>query len=124
MNPWMIALAGTAAIALVNWYFFLAPKNAASAQAGADGAQEVNIDVEGGYSPSMVRVKKGAAVRLVFHRKEKSPCSEELVISELGIRRFLKPFEKTVVEFTPVEAGRLAFTCGMNMLRGNIEVEG
>ena len=124
MNPWMIALAGTAAIALVNWYFFLAPKKAASAQAASDGAQEVTIDVEGGYSPSLVRVKKGAAVRLVFHRKEKSPCSEELVISELGIRRFLKPFEKTVIEFTPVEAGRFAFTCGMNMLRGNIEVEG
>ena len=124
MNPWLIALAGTAAIALVNWYFFFAQKSAASAQAAADGAQEVNIDVEGGYSPSVVRVKKGSAVRLVFHRKEKSPCSEELVISELGVRRFLKPFEKTVIEFTPIEAGSFPFTCGMNMLRGNIQVEG
>ena len=124
MNPWIIALAGTAAIALVNWYFFLAPKAVANAQTTAGGTQEVNIDVEGGYSPSQVRVKPGAPVRLVFHRKEKSPCSEELVISELGIRRFLKPFEKTIIEFTPTQPGSLPFTCGMNMLRGNIQVEG
>mgnify|MGYP001189966961 CR=1 FL=1 len=124
MNPWIIALAGVAGIALVNWYFFFAPKSAATAQSAADGTQEVTIGVEGGYSPSEVRVRKGSAVRLVFDRKEKSPCSEELVISELGVRRFLKPFEKTAIEFTPQQAGSYEFTCGMNMLRGRIVVEG
>ncbi|MFN7939738.1 MAG: cupredoxin domain-containing protein [Bryobacteraceae bacterium] len=124
MNPWIIALAGAAAIALVNWYFFFAPKAAANAQSASDGTQEVTINVEGGYTPSEVRVKKGTPVRLIFHRKEKSPCSEELVISEYGIRRFLKPFEKTVVEFTPTKPGAIPFACGMNMLRGSIQVEG
>lgn len=108
----------------MNWYFFFAPKSAATALSGADGAQEVTIGVEGGYSPAEVRVRKGSAVRLIFDRKEKSPCSEELVISALGVRRFLKPFEKTTIEFTPSEAGTFDFTCGMNMLRGRIVVEG
>ncbi|MBL8218679.1 MAG: cupredoxin domain-containing protein [Bryobacterales bacterium] len=124
MNPWIIAAAAAAAIALVNWYFFFAPKSAVAAQSTADGTQEITIGVEGGYSPSEVRVRKGSAVRLIFDRKEKSPCSEELIISALGVRRFLKPFEKTTIEFTPAEAGAFDFTCGMNMLRGRIVVEG
>ena len=119
-----ILIAGIAAIAWVNWYFFMAPKAVIRAKASANGGQGVLITVEGGYSPSVIRLKQGAPARLVFDRKEKSPCSEEIVINEYGIRRFLKPFEKTPVEFTPTKAGKYSFTCGMSMLRGEIEVEG
>ena len=119
----LIFIAGATAILLVNWYFFMSPDKSVAANAGANGSQEVRITVEGGYSPSVVRVKKNAQVRLIFDRQEKSPCSEELVISGFGIRRFLKPFEKTVIELTPTAAGTFEFACGMNMLRGRIEVE-
>ena len=118
----LILTAGVAAIVWVNWYFFMAPKAAVVAKASDTGVQEVSVTVEGGYSPSVVRVRKGAPVRLTFDRREKSPCSDEVVISELGVRRFLKPFEKTVIELTPAEVGSLEFACGMNMLRGRIEV--
>lgn len=123
MWSFVILIAGIVAIAWVNWYFFAAPKAAVAARPSADGKQEVTIAVEGGYSPSVVRVKKGQPVRLVFDRKEKSPCSDEVVISEFGIRRFLKPFEKTSIDLTPTAAGSYEFTCGMSMLRGRIEVE-
>jgi len=119
----LILIAGVAAIAWVNWYFFMAPKVAVTAKASG-GTQEVTISVEGGYSPSVVRAKKGQPLRLIFDRKEKSPCSEEVVISEFGVRRFLKPFEATVIDVTPTAAGTFEFACGMNMLRGQIEVEG
>ena len=119
----LILTAGAAAIVWVNWYFFMAPKAAVAAKATDTGVQEVSITVEGGYSPSVVRVHKGAPVRLTFDRREKSPCSDEVVISELGVRRFLKPFEKTVIELTPTEVGSFELACGMNMLRGRIEVE-
>lgn len=119
----LILIAGVAAIAWVNWYFFMAPKVAVMAKA-AGGTQEVTISVEGGYSPSVVRAKKGQPLRLIFDRKEKSPCSNEVVISEFGVRRFLKPFETTVIDVTPTAAGTFEFACGMNMLRGQIEVEG
>lgn len=118
----LILIAGAAAIVWVNWYFFMAPKAAVTAKTEAGGVQEVSITVEGGYSPSVVRVRKGAPVRLTFDRREKSPCSDEVVISELGVRRFLKPFEKTVIELNPTKAGSFEFACGMNMLRGRIEV--
>lgn len=120
---WIVILAGIAAIAWVNWYFFLARRPAASATTGASGTQEVTITVQGGYAPAEVKVKRGVPVRLVFDRQETSGCSEEVVISDFGIRKFLPAFQKTAVELTPKEAGTFDFTCGMSMLHGRLIVE-
>ena len=38
--------------------------------------------------------------------------------------RFLKPFEKTIIDLNPTKTGSFEFACGMSMLRGRIEVEG
>jgi len=119
-----VAIAGgLAAIAWVNWYFFLAERSAANASVGASGVQEIAIAVEGGYSPASIRVKRGTPVRLVFDRRETNSCSEEVVIPAFGIRRFLPAFEKTTVEIVPDEPGTYEFTCGMSMLRGKVIVE-
>ncbi len=119
----LIVFVGATAIVWMNWYFFMAPKAAFIAKSSDGGSQEAKIIVEGGYSPSVIRAKKGQPLRLIFDRKEKSPCSDEVVISEFGVHQFLKPFEKTVIEVTPTKTGTFAFACGMNMLRGQIEVE-
>lgn len=123
MFSWIVLIAGVAAIAGVNWYFLMAPKAVVAAKASEIAGQEVTVIVEGGYSPSVVRVKSGVPLRLIFDRKEKSPCSDEVLIGEFGVRRFLKPFEKTVIELTPAKPGSYEFVCGMGMLRGRIEVE-
>jgi plastocyanin domain-containing protein len=120
---WVVLMAGVAAIAWVNWYFFLAGRSRETVAAIAGGAQEVTVTVKGGYAPSAVRVRKGQPVKLVFDRQETSGCSEEVVIGEFGIRKFLAPFQRTAVEFTPTEAGVHEFTCGMGMLRGKLIVE-
>jgi plastocyanin domain-containing protein len=126
MTPieWGVVAAGVAAIAWVNWYFFLARRTAATAVVRAGGVQEVTIAVQGGYEPAEVRVKKGVPVRLVFDRQETSGCSEEVVLPDFGIRKFLPAFQKTSVELTPAQAGTFEFTCGMSMLRGRLVVEG
>jgi plastocyanin domain-containing protein len=124
LADWIVIAAGVAAIAWVNWWFFLARRPAATAQAGAGGVQEVTIAVQGGYSPAEVRVHKGTPVRLVFDRQETSGCSEEVVLPDFGIRKFLPAFQKTVVELTPQRAGTFEFTCGMSMLHGRLIVEG
>lgn len=125
MTPldWVVVLAGTVTIAWINWYFFLAEKASATAVAVAGGVQEVRIAVRGGYDPAHVRVRKGAPVRLIFDRQETSGCSEEVVLPEFGIKRFLPAHQQTVVEFTPERAGSYEFTCGMSMLRGQLTVE-
>ncbi len=120
---WGIIAAGIAAIAWVNWYFFLAERQVATAREGAGGVQEVEVVVRGGYAPDAVRVKHGQPVRLLFDRQETSSCSEELVIGEFGIRKFLPAFKKTAVEFTPRKPGTYDITCGMGMMHGKLIVD-
>ena len=122
-TDWAVLAAGVAAIGFVNWYFFLATRPAAAATAAAGGAQEVTITVKGGYEPAAVRVRRGKPVKLVFDRQETSGCSEEVVIGDFGVRKFLPAFKKTTVEITPDKAGVHEFTCGMSMLRGKLIVE-
>lgn len=125
MTPleWIVILAGAAAIAWVNWYFFLARRGTAVAETREGGTQEVTITVQGGYEPAEVKLKKGIPARLVFDRQETSGCSEEVVIPDFGIRKFLPAFQKTTVELKPETAGSFEFTCGMSMLRGRLVVE-
>lgn len=128
MQPidWTVIAAGAAAVAWVNWYFFLAERglaNAAVAAVGGAGRQEIAIVVRGGYSPSTIRATAGQPVRIVFDRQENSSCSEEVVFPDFGVRRFLPENQKTTVEITPPTAGTYEFTCGMGMLHGRLIAE-
>jgi len=118
-----VTLVGLAGVAWVNWYFFLAGRSAAvSATPEAGGVQRVRVEVKGGYTPSVVRVRADAPVRLEFHRDETNPCTEEVVLPDFGIRTFLPPHRTTPVSFTPA-AGTYEFACGMGMVRGTIIAE-
>lgn len=117
-----VTLLGLAAIAWVNWYFFVAGRRAVTADVERGGAQRVRIEVKGGYTPAVIRVRAGAPVRLDFHRDETNPCTEEVVLPAFGIRTFLPAHRTTSVSFTPGE-GKFEFACGMGMVRGTIVAE-
>lgn len=141
----IVIIGGIAAIAWVNWYFFLAQRTTVSATAGpvsliagatgtdesasagsrapAPAIPEVTIVVNGGYSPSSIRVKARLPVRLLFDRQDTSGCSEEVVFPDFKIRQFLPTGKTTTVEITPPAAGRYEFMCGMSMLRGTVIAE-
>lgn len=135
MTDWLVVLAALAAIAWVNWYFFLAERGAAqtvvanvasatSAGTGVPSAmQSATITVHGGYEPSTIRVRAGQPVRLVFDRQESSSCSEEVVFPDFGVRKFLPANEQTTVVVTPPAPGAYEFTCGMSMLHGRLIAE-
>lgn len=120
---WIVATTALITIALVNWYFFWSHGSAAVAARGASGIREVTVTVKGGYEPAVLRIPRGERVRLIFDRQETSGCSEELVMPDFGIRRFLPAFEKTAIEVTAEQVGSYEFTCGMGMLRGRVVVE-
>lgn len=113
---------GLVLVAGILWYFFRSGRSTAEAAAGPGGIQEVTITVRGGYQPSEIRVRAGSPVRLVFDRRETNPCSEEVVLSDFSIRRFLPSNQRTVIEFTPTAAGTHDFVCGMGMLHGKLIV--
>ena len=87
---------------------------------GADGGDEVRILVDGGYTPDTVTVAAGEPVRLVFHRHDGSPCSEEVVFPDQGVRATLARHEDVEVQLPPSEPGDYEFHCGMNMLKGRL----
>jgi plastocyanin domain-containing protein len=118
----IVIIGGVAAIVWVLWYFFGEREGTRAALSEA-GVQEVQVTVQGGYSPDVIVVQKGRPVRLNFFRDETASCSEQVVFGDFGIARDLPAFQTTPIEFTPRQAGEFTFTCGMNMMRGKLIVE-
>lgn len=88
-----------------------------------DGVQNIDIAVtSGGYTPNVIRVKKGEPVRLNLKSIDAYSCASAFRIPSLGIVKNLQPNETGSVEFTPQGAGKIAFTCSMGMYGGVIEV--
>ena len=83
---------------------------------------EHRVLVGDGYDPDTLVVAAGEAVRLTFHRHDGSPCSEEVVFPDQGMRAMLTRHQDVVVELPPSERGEYEFHCGMGMLRGRLIV--
>ena len=87
----------------------------------SDGRSEIAIAVGArGYTPSEVEAPAGAPVRLVFTRTSDDGCGQQLVFPDLELRRDLPLGEPVSVDITMPAAGRVAFTCGMDMYRGAV----
>jgi plastocyanin domain-containing protein len=120
----LVTLLGLAGMAWVVWYFFLAPtRGAAAAAAQGSGFQEIAIVVDGGYQPSRITVRNGQPVRLLFDRRDTGSCTEEVVLPDFGVKRFLPTGAITPVEFTPTKPGIHDFSCGMGMVHGKLIVQ-
>ncbi len=116
----MVVAVAVVLTALLGWFFF-APRKAREAEMG-DGVQVVRVKVQGGYSPDVVRVARGVPVRMMFDRQEAGDCSSRVVMPDFKVNQNLAAWETTTVEFTPQAAGEFEFACGMNMLRGRVQV--
>ena len=86
----------------------------------ADVQSATVIVGERGYEPPRLSLRAGAPARITFLRTTDATCGTEVVFPALGIKRALPLNEPVVVELDPLEAGEIAFICGMNMLRGTI----
>lgn len=76
-----------------------------------------------GYEPSEIKFEKGKPVKIAFYRSDAENCGGEVVFPKLNIRKKLPVGETVLVEFTPREAGEIAFSCGMDMMKGKILVQ-
>jgi len=112
----LVGLGGVIAILFVAWFFFGKRTKEVVAE------RQVEIRVDGGYSPEVVQVKKGRPVTLNFYRTDPSDCLEEVVLGDFGVRRHLPLNQPTPIEIIPQRAGEYTFSCGMNMYHGKIKV--
>jgi Cupredoxin-like domain len=104
------------------WEKAVSPAPPAKSKQGVN-VQRATIVIDGGYSPATVSVKARRPVQLTFIRKETSGCGDVLQFPGLGVKRTLKPGEKSVISFTPTKPGTIPFTCGMSMYRGQVVVK-
>jgi plastocyanin domain-containing protein len=116
-----VVLGGLTLVGAELWWF-LGRKQQQQQATQTNGVQEVLITVDGGYRPDRVIVNVGEPVRLSFHRLDRNSCLNEVLIPDFGISTRLPIGQTTTVEFTPTKTGEYAFTCGMRMFRGAIEV--
>ena len=86
--------------------------------------ENVEIIVEGGYTPEVISLQLGKPATITFLRKDPSSCLEEVVLSDFKIRKFLPLNEKVSIAVTPTKTGEYTFSCGMNMYHGKIVVKG
>ena len=117
---WVVVGAVVSIVGLA--YFFFGPKQSRRAEIRG-GVQEIAVTVKGGYSPDLIEVSQGIPVRLVFDRQEAGDCTSRVVFPDLQISKSLPAFTQTTVEFTPQQAGRFEFACGMNMIHGTLVVD-
>ncbi|MDD5036370.1 MAG: sulfite exporter TauE/SafE family protein [Methylococcaceae bacterium] len=74
-----------------------------------------------GYSPNQFVLRKGVPVKWVIDAKELNECNRGIVVPRYGLKIALKPGVQTI-EFTPQEAGVVAWSCWMGMIPGTFIV--
>ena len=118
----LVASLGGALIAWELWWFLGRHGGGVAAREGETGLQEITITVDGGYAPSRIQVKAGRPLRLSFHRIDPSGCVAQVIFPDFHKTLDLPLDATTSLEIPPTAAGFYPFHCGMNMVRGVLEV--
>lgn len=100
-----------------------APAPAGDAAAAAPAARVSITVADDGFHPAEVNGKVGQALTIVFTRTGKQGCGERVSFPSLQMEKDLPLDTAVEVTVTPAAAGRLEFTCGMNMMRGAVIAE-
>ena len=90
---------------------------------GTPDVQEAKIVVgDTGFEPSRLTLRAGVPARLTFTRTSDKTCATSVVVPSLRVKKELPLNQPVTIEFTPGQAGEIAFACGMNMLHGTLIV--
>jgi heme/copper-type cytochrome/quinol oxidase subunit 2 len=76
-----------------------------------------------GYSPNVIRVKKGVPVELEITNPTDNSCFSEFMMPDFSLNNVPIKTGTTKLTFTPDKIGEFTFHCGMNMYRGTVIVE-
>lgn len=110
-------MGGALAIGFTYWFFLMKKEE----EVAANG--EIDIVVEGGYTPGIISLRQGQPTTINFLRKDPNTCLEEVVVPAFRIKKYLPVNEKVSLQVTPKQKGEFPFSCGMNMYHGKIIVK-
>ena len=77
---------------------------------------------ENGFEPADIKLKKGAAVKLLITRKTDQTCAKEIVVDDYKIHTMLPLNKAVAVSFTPTKSGELRYGCAMDKMVGGVFV--
>lgn len=117
MDKILVTIIGIAGIIFTYW-FFLMKKDKEISVSG-----NINVIVDGGYSPSLISIKKGQKVTLNFLRKDKNSCLEQILFPDFKIKKHLPLNEIVPVEIMSQKTGEYEFSCEMGMFHGKLVVK-
>lgn len=103
------------------YWFFFGKKDQISSQAVVEG--DVDVLVDGGYRPSVIKIKKGVETKLKIKRTDPNSCLEEVILPDFKISKYLPLGKEVEISLTPQKTGEFPFHCGMNMYHGKIIVD-
>lgn len=89
-----------------------------------ESAPKIRMDTTpNGYSPNVIRVKKGVPVEIDVHNTLENSCISVLNMPDFNFNNVNLKVGTTKLTFTPSNTGEYTFSCGMNMFKGKIIVE-
>lgn len=109
-------------IGTIVWWFFGKHEVSSAAASEVDGVQKIEIVVDGGYKPEVIRLKAGVPAEITFLRKSSSNCFDEVLLPDFGQQAKLPVNTPYTFNLNPVKAGSYTYSCGMHMFFGKIEV--
>ena len=118
MDKILVVSGGIGLIALIYWFFFGKKEETAVAAGG-----KVDVLVDGGYKPSVIKIKRGQKTTVSLLRKDPNTCLEEFILPDFKVSKFLPVGKSVSFEITPDKTGEFSFHCGMNMFHGKVIVE-
>ncbi len=118
----LVILVVAALIGLIIWWFFGNFQKSSQQADLANGRQEGQVVVKGGYEPEVLYLKQGVPAEVTFKMEDKTACLSHLVFPSLGVDKDLSKEKLAKVQIPTDKAGEIDYACGMDMFHGKIVV--
>ncbi|AQR53614.1 cupredoxin domain-containing protein [Lactobacillus delbrueckii subsp. bulgaricus] len=118
----LVILAAAALIGLIIWWFFGNFQKSSQQADLANGRQEGQVVVKGGYEPEVLYLKQGVPAEVTFKMEDKTACLSHVVFSSLGVDKDLSKEKLAKVQIPTDKAREIDYACGMDMFHGKIVV--
>lgn len=118
----LVIFAAAALIGLIIWWFFGNFQKSSQQADLANGRQEGQVVVKGGYEPEVLYLKQGVPAEVTFKMEDKTACLSHVVFPSLGVDKDLSKEKLAKVQIPTDKAGEIDYACGMDMFHGKIVV--